>query len=83
MGYLHPHELICKLLIIVVFYEQDEMSVLLYCDTDILLLSYCTPHKMHNSIFTSHVLLDNHMSRYDNSEVHYFFMTLPGITIVL
>ena len=27
---------------------------------------------MHNRVFTSHVQLDNHMSRYDSNEVRYF-----------
>ena len=42
ISYLHWHELICKLIIIVVFDEQDEMSVVLCYDTNVLLLSYCT-----------------------------------------
>ena len=32
MAHVHPHELMCKEFIIVVFYEQDEMLLLLCFD---------------------------------------------------
>ena len=36
MAHVHPHELMCNELIIVVFYEQDEMLVLLCSDKELV-----------------------------------------------